>query len=152
LTSEPWVWIEATIPTESFRSPVVSDRVHRDHRGGRRYQANRAREEWMKQCILDEVALATERDGRPPKVVLKFGHMQLFRGISPLGIQTLGNFVSEYARVRGDESFHVALFPNNPSGGYGDLRRYRDPASASARPRPAFCDVALAWLSTPNAR
>src|SRR5262249_34350137 len=52
----------------------------------------------------------------------------VFRGLGPNNLQTLGNFVSEFAVANGSQSLQVALFPNGEAGGYGDLAGWQDPA------------------------
>lgn len=81
----------------------------------------------MKHRFLDEYRRARAIERTSPKVLLKFGHWHLYRGLSPNNQQTLGNFVSEFATANDSRSFHLAIFPNNASGGYGDLANWRDP-------------------------
>ena len=80
----------------------------------------------MKQRFMDEYRRAETADRAPPKVILKFGHWHLYRGLGPSNLQTLGNFVSELARVSGGQSFHISVHGNNAAGGYRTLTAWPD--------------------------
>jgi len=110
------------------QSLITSDRIYRNYREGAYYENGREREDYMKRRFLDEYRRALAVEKMPPKVLLKFGHWHLFRGLGPNNLPTLGNFVSEFAIANDSRSFHLAIFPNNAPGGYGDLARSRDPA------------------------
>ena len=109
-----------------IQSLIVSDRIYRNYRDGRYYDNGYEREEYMKRRFLDEYRRALAADGRPPKVILKLGHWHVFRGEGPSNLQTLGDFVSEFAIANDSRSFHVAIFPDNGPGGYGDLAAWPD--------------------------
>jgi hypothetical protein len=110
------------------QSLIVSDRIYRNYREEAYYENAREREHYMKTRFLDEYRNAWAVEKTVPKVILKFGHWHLYRGLSPNNQQTLGNFVSEFATANDSRSFHLAIFPNNTPGGYGDLGKWRDPA------------------------
>ena len=116
-----------------------SNRIYSAYRERRYYENGSVREDYMKQRFMEEYRRAEKADGRPPRVVLKLGHWHLFRGLGPSSLQTLGNFVSEFARANGSEALVVALFPLGEPGAYGDLGRWTDPGPAllarSAGPR-----------------
>lgn len=105
---------------------VVSDRVYRAYRERRSYDNGYEREEFMKRRFMDEYRRAEAADHTAPRVILKFGHWHLYRGLGPSNLQTLGNFVSELARVNGAQSFHVSVHGNNPAGGYRTLTAWPD--------------------------
>ena len=105
---------------------VVSDRVYRAYRERRGYDNGYEREEFMKQRFMDEYRRAEAADRAPPKVILNFGHWHLYRGLGPSNLQTLGNFVSELARVSGGQSFHISVHGNNAAGGYRTLTAWPD--------------------------
>jgi hypothetical protein len=117
---------------------VVSDRVYRAYRERRGYDNGYEREEFMKRRFMDEYRRAEAADHAAPKVIVKMGHWHLYRGIGPSNLQTLGNFVSELARVNGGQSFHVSVHGNNPAGGYRTLTAWPDsfPDPLIARPLP----------------
>jgi hypothetical protein len=112
-----------------LRSVMLSNRVYQNHRkgGASRYAANHEREEDMKARFMTEYRRAVASGDSVPRVLLKYGHWHLFRGLGPGGLQTLGNFVSELAASSGRRSVHVAFYPNNAPGGYGDASSWTDP-------------------------
>jgi hypothetical protein len=116
---------------------VVSNRIYRNWLEGRRYQANYEREEYMKGCFLEHYRQAESAGHEPPRVLMKFGHNHLVRGFGYTNLQSLGDFVSQFAVAEGAHSFHVAVFPNNASG-YGDLASWQDstPRLLASRTRP----------------
>jgi len=126
---------------------VVSDRVYRYYRERRGYDNGYEREEFMKRRFMDEYRRAEAADHAAPRVILKMGHWHLYRGIGPSNLQTLGNFVSELARVNGGQSFHVSVHGNNPAGGYRTLTAwpdsFPDPLIARALPTDAWTVVDL---------
>ena len=75
----------------------------------------------MKQRFMEEYRRAEAADRAAPRVILKFGHWHLYRGVGPSNLQTLGNFASELARVNGGQSFHVSVHAHNPAGGFRSL-------------------------------
>jgi hypothetical protein len=68
--------------------------------GGEAWVANTRREDLMRQLFAEQHRLAEARLGRPPRVMLKLGAYHLFRGASPLLVQSLGGFVAEWAAAR----------------------------------------------------
>ncbi len=70
---------------------------------------NTVREADMKACFTREFRAAEARDGMPPRVLLKYGHVHAQRGRSPLNAFNIGNFVSDLATYEGSRSFHVAI-------------------------------------------
>jgi hypothetical protein len=113
-----------------LQSLIVSDRVYRNYREAHYYENGYEREEYMKSRFMDEYRRAEAADHAPPKAILKFGHWHVFRGLGPSNLQTLGNFVSEFARANGSGSFHVAFFPYGDPGGYGDPAGWSDQTPA----------------------
>ena len=109
-------------------SLIISDRIYSNHREGNYYENAYEREQYMKRRFLDEYRQAHTIERRPPKVLLKFGLWHLYRGFTPNHQQSLGNFVSELATANNSGSFHLAIFPNNAPGGYGDLGKWSDQA------------------------
>jgi len=83
------------------------------------YSNNFVREEYMKTRCLAEYRAALERDGRPPKGLLKFGHWHLYRGLTPTRVPSLGHFMYDFARVNGLGFFSIAIVPFNPRNDYG---------------------------------
>ena len=126
---------------------VVSDRVYRNYRERHNYENGFEREEYMKERFMDEYRHAEAADHAPPKVVMKLGHWHLYRGISPSNMQSLGNFVSEFARSHAASTFHVAIHGNNAAGGFRSLEAwpdsFPDPRIARNLPHDAWTIVDL---------
>lgn len=78
-------------------------------RGGTGYDANLARENYMKRNFLEHFTVAERRDGAPPKVWFKFGGFHMERGLSGTNVPSLGNFVLEWGRSRGLSSVNVMI-------------------------------------------
>jgi hypothetical protein len=72
--------------------------------GGEYWVSNSEREDLMRAGFAEQHRLAEARlgPGAPgPRVMLKLGANHLFRGASPLMVQSLGGFVAEWAAARG---------------------------------------------------
>ena len=102
-----------------IQSLIVSNRIYRNYSIGRHYENGYEREEYMKSRFLDEYRRAESIDHRPPRVLMKFGHWHVFRGLGPSNLQTLGDFVSQFAIANGSRSYHIAVWPNNANTDYG---------------------------------
>jgi hypothetical protein len=85
------------------------------------YANNAVREDYLKSRFLAEYRRAEQRDGSTPKVLMKFGHYHLCRGLSPISVPSLGNFASDFARSHDLGFFSIAIVPFNASGGRGGL-------------------------------
>jgi len=81
------------------------------------YSNNAVREEYLKSRFLAEYRFAEQQDGRAPKVLLKFGHYHLYRGLSPTNVLSLGNLASDLARAHDLKLFSIALYAFNANGG-----------------------------------
>lgn len=78
--------------------------------GGQFYDANLRRETQMKALLLAALDKAERRDGKPAKVLFKFGANHMMRGLSFTHIPSLGGFISELALSRyGRRAFNVAM-------------------------------------------
>jgi hypothetical protein len=108
----------------------TSHRLYRHYREGRYYLNGYERELYMKQRFMEQYRLAERSDGSAPRVLLKFGHWHLFRGLGPSYLQTLGNFVSEFAIANGRTALTIGLLPHGGAGAYGDLSKWSDAAPA----------------------
>lgn len=74
------------------------------------YSNGFVREEQMKHLFMREYRAAEALGERNPKVLLKLGHWHVFRGQGPSHLQTLGNFVTEFATANGTEAFSVGVY------------------------------------------
>ena len=64
----------------------------------------------MKRLFLREYRAAEAQGERNPKVLVKLGHWHVFRGYGPSHLQTLGNFVTEFAIANGAEAFSIGVY------------------------------------------
>jgi hypothetical protein len=78
-------------------------------RGGSGFEANTLRETYMKRNFLTRFAAAEARDGRPPRVFLKFGANHMMRGLSTTNVPALGNFIAEWGLSRGFGTVNVFI-------------------------------------------
>jgi hypothetical protein len=78
-------------------------------RGGRGYDANLARETYMKVNFAKSFAAAEKRTGRPPKVFLKFGGYHAQKGVTGTNVLGLGNFLYEWGQPRGFKLTNVMV-------------------------------------------
>jgi hypothetical protein len=95
--------------------------------------ASTRRERVMKEFLLTHYRAAAAAGGKP-KVAAVFGRNHMHRGIDRRGVSTLGNFIAEFARSEGAETFNVALFAAGGKIALGGVRdfdeRPTDPAFA----------------------
>lgn len=78
------------------------------------YASGLEREQQMKQLFLRQYRAAEAQGERNPKVLLKLGSWHVFRGLGPSRLQTLGNFVTEFATANGTEALTVAVYLRGP--------------------------------------
>jgi hypothetical protein len=88
------------------------------------YESNREREENMKALFMRQYRKAERNDGKQPKVLLKFGHWHLIRGMSPGSVFTLGNFASELAISNGKQSFSIGVLLDDGPGSQRDTSKW----------------------------
>jgi len=74
------------------------------------YSNGFVREEQMKHLFMREYRATEARGEDNPKVLVKLGHWHVFRGQGPSHLQTLGNFVTEFATANGTEAFSVGVY------------------------------------------
>ncbi len=87
---------------------IASNAIYRPYvgGGGEYWVANTARENLMRANFVRAYNAAL-RDGAGPRVMMKFGGYHAFRGASPLAVQGLGGFVSEFAAARGQSALTI---------------------------------------------
>jgi hypothetical protein len=73
------------------------------------YVSNRERALLMKKTFEREYSRSTQAEGKPPKVLLKFGGDHTYKGFNPLRNNDLGNFVAELADGQGSSSLHILI-------------------------------------------
>ncbi|MES2988015.1 MAG: hypothetical protein V4808_08925 [Pseudomonadota bacterium] len=95
--------VEQLLDSAAIYAPYITNT-------GGYYAANLRRETSMKRLLLTELDKAERRDGKPAKVLFKFGANHLMRGLSLTNVPSLGGFVSELALSRyGKTAFNVAM-------------------------------------------
>ena len=88
---------------------IKSRDIYQKNMNGSGYESNRERSLLMKSNFVTDYKQATQADGVPPKVLLKFGAWHMYTGINPLRNNDLGNFVTELADGQGTTSLHIAI-------------------------------------------
>lgn len=95
------------VAAASVADLVLSNRIYAPFtgRGGSGYEANVARETYMKRNFLEAFTAAElgaeAADQSPPRVFFKFGANHMMRGFSTTDVPSLGNFVAEWGLSRG---------------------------------------------------
>lgn len=108
-----------------------SNRVYL-HSGGVRagmplsHLANDMREQEMKRQFMFRYRAAQASGDSVPRVLARFGHVHAGRGTNGLGVQTLGNFLSEFARANRLDTFHLTVYQVNEPGTYWTLADFPD--------------------------
>jgi hypothetical protein len=91
----------------------ISNRIYEnDQRAGKEltgYEANREREDMMKDIFLRNYRAAQRAGERRPRVLLQLGAWHGMRGLSPTRVSSLGNFAAEFARGEGSQMFNLAV-------------------------------------------
>jgi hypothetical protein len=100
---------------------------------GSKYAANHAREALMKRYFLAAFTAALKNEGKPPKVLLKFGANHLQRGLSSTRVPSLGNFLAEYAFAHlGRPVFNLSMLCG-PGGQMASFQGDASPCDAGFR-------------------
>jgi hypothetical protein len=89
---------------------------------GQGYLSNLERARLNKRQLMRHLDAATRRDGRMPRVMMKFGSSHMVRGRSFTQVFDLGTLASELADVNGSRSFGVLML-----GGAGTSHAVIDP-------------------------
>ena len=109
--------IDALLESNAIYAPYVRD-------SGTFYESSRRREALMKEQLTDHIRQWTAERGAAPKVFHKNAHVSKHH--SDHRFLTLGAFMAEWARARGETTFHVAAdchggqIPKTGQGGGGD--------------------------------
>lgn len=106
----------------------VSNRIYRLHDSiVTRYRANLDRERYMKSRFMDQYRVAQRHGDSLPRVLVKVGSGHGGDWRSPTSVQSLGNFLREFAVANGRTSFHLVVWLVNRPGDYwtiGDSPAY----------------------------
>jgi len=93
---------------------VSSSKIYGHYQRGEFYDNGFEREEQMKRLFLREYRAAEVKGEAYPKVLMKLGHWHIYRGQGPSRLQTLGNFVTEFAIANGSEAFSIGVYLRGP--------------------------------------
>lgn len=99
------------------------------------YESSYMREENMKELFMREYRKAQAAGEQMPKVLLKFGHYHIIRGLNWTDVFTLGNFVSEFSKSNNQKSFQMTMWLNNPNG-YSDWMQKDEDFKSIAKVAP----------------
>lgn len=114
----------------------VSNRIYRLWRNvPTRYDANVMRERDMKSRFMTEYRAAQAEDDSLPHVLVKVGAVHGGNWLSPTSVQSLGNFLHEFALANGGQSFHLVIWLVNRPGDYwtlGDTPDFRSLANVGS--------------------
>lgn len=103
-------------------------------------ESNELRARWNKQRLRGYLRSAPGGQGRPPRVMFKFGASHMVRGRTFTNVFDLGTLASELADVHGSRSFGVFMV-----AGAGTQAAVVDPTVMQSVPRPAgFAQAAWA--------
>lgn len=102
---------------------------------------NTVREALMKANFMARYRRAS-RGGALPKVLFKLGQWHLYRGRSPGGAFTLGNFAHEFAIANGLQAYGLAVVPTGGNTSWGQVAAFLKPLLPPAEPdTPVVLDV-----------
>ncbi len=82
--------------------------IYREHAADS-YAANARRALLMKRHFMRFYREAEQRDGRPPRVMFRFGAFHVWRGLSPVHQFDIGNLAAELAASTGGTSLHILI-------------------------------------------
>lgn len=99
---------------------------------GEGWRSNEERARWNKRQFARLWHDARQRDGEPPRVMLKFGANHMIRGRTWTDVYDLGSLASELADALGGRSFHVLVV-----GGRESSHAVLDPTVMEYRPAPS---------------
>lgn len=101
----------ARVPAEAaqiLNELAESADIYREHSQSS-FDANGRRALLMKRHFMRYYREAERRDGRPPRVMFRFGAFHAWRGLSPTRQFDIGNLASELAAGNGSESLHILV-------------------------------------------
>ena len=90
-----------------FASLIESHEINRTSPAD--YDNARRRERLMKTRLAAHYARAARTAATPPRVLLKFGALHVYRGLNPVRGKGIGNYVAEFAEGQGAQSLHIRV-------------------------------------------
>lgn len=108
---------------------------------GETWQSNQRRAAWNKRQFGRLWYEAWDRDGEPPRVLMKFGSNHMMKGRTPTGVFDIGTVAASIADALGRPSFHLLVV-----GGPDTRRAQLDPTVMRYVPVPV--DISdLEWVA-----
>jgi hypothetical protein len=88
---------------------IKTQHIYSLHESGHRYEANRERALLLKHNFISDYQRLSKTNGRPPRILLKFGGNHLYKGFDETELNDLGNFLTEFADGLGSTSLHIEV-------------------------------------------
>jgi hypothetical protein len=96
--------------SQSLMDALIESReIYQKNMNGSGYDSNRQRALLMKATFERAYQQAAQAEGKPPKVLMKFGGDHTYKGFNPLRNNDLGNLVAELADAQGTRSLHLLI-------------------------------------------
>lgn len=83
--------------------------IYSDYSAGNYYQNNTVRSKLMKTNFNTYYTNYVNTKKVEPKAFFKFGSNHISKGLSPLGILDLGDFIDQLSQIKNQESIHIQL-------------------------------------------
>jgi hypothetical protein len=94
---------------ELFAAFMKSREIYRKNIAGDGIGSNRQRALLMKTNFIREYAATTRSEGKPPKVLFKFGGNHMYKGLNQLHNNDIGNYILELADGQGSKSVNILI-------------------------------------------
>lgn len=94
---------------ELFAQFMASRDIYQKFMAGQGYESNRERARLMKSNFVSDYSAATHAEGKPPKVLFKFGGNHMYKGFNQLHSNEIGNYALELAEGQGKQSVHILI-------------------------------------------
>jgi len=95
---------------QSLLEALIESRdIYQKNMSGAGYDSNRERALLMKTTFSADYNRAATAEGKPPKVLFKFGAWHMYKGFNPLRNNDMGNFITELADRQGTRSLHILI-------------------------------------------
>jgi hypothetical protein len=90
-------------------SLIASREIYQKNMSNNGFESNRQRALLMKSTFHRNYQNAAHADGKPAKIVFKYGFWHMYKGFNPLHNNDMGNLVAELADALGARSIHIGL-------------------------------------------
>ena len=97
-----------------MRTLEASLAIETAERTGGMWPYQQRRSQWMR-SNLASLLRGDEKNGLPPKVMLKFGYNHVIRGANYINVFEIGAMADEVAAMSGDRAFHILVLPGQGS-------------------------------------